>query len=155
MPSSKAFQSFSKNTNIFLEYKAQQDAWYEPPQNFLEIEVRNPQTHGLGRKMYTDYEIICRTNIPAFKMTNSSVRRRYSDFEHFKDILERESMKVLIPSLPGKVFANRFSREVIEHRRDQLERFLQMVAGHPLLQTGSRVLSAFIQDPHWSADSWK
>ncbi|CCJ29856.1 unnamed protein product [Pneumocystis jirovecii] len=155
MPSSKAFQSFSQNTDIFLEYKVHQNTCYEPPQNFLEIEVINPQTHGLGRKMYTDYEIICRTNIPTFKLTDSSVRRRYSEFEHFRDILERESMKVLIPPLPGKVFANRFSSDVIEHRRDQLERFLQVVAGHPLLQTGSRVLSAFIQDPHWNPDLWK
>ncbi|KAG4304801.1 hypothetical protein PORY_001854 [Pneumocystis oryctolagi] len=155
MPSSKAFQSFSQNSDVFLECKVQQNAWYEPPQNFLEIEVKNPKTHGLGRKMYTDYEIICRTNIPAFKMNYSSVRRRYSEFECFKDILERESTKVTIPSLPGKVFTNRFSSEVIEHRRDQLERFLQIVAGHPLLQTGSRVLSAFIQDPHWNPDAWK
>jgi len=92
--------------------------------------------------MYTDYEIICRvhpprlckfhmltsskTNIPAFKLKSSSVRRRYSDFEHFRDILERESSRVSIPPLPGKVFTNRFSDDVIEHRREGLERFLQM-----------------------------
>lgn len=61
---------------------------YSVPESFLEIEVRNPQTHGessqihflpaalrisdritdnnsmsltgFGRKMYTDYEIICK-----------------------------------------------------------------------------------------------
>lgn len=96
---------------------------------------------------YTDYEIVCRTNIPAFKLKHSTVRRRYSDFEQFRDILERESSRVTIPPLPGKVFTNRFSDEVIEHRREGLERFLQIVAGHPLLQTGSKVLAAFIQDP--------
>ena len=120
---------------------------YGIPENFLEIEVRNPTTHGLGRKMYTDYEIVCRTNIPAFKLKHSVVRRRYSDFEQFREILERESSRVSIPSLPGKVFTNRFSDEVIETRREGLERFLQIVAGHPLLQTGSKVLCAFVQDP--------
>ncbi|EMR08367.1 sorting nexin-3 [Pneumocystis murina B123] len=155
MPSSKAFLSFSQNLELFCERKVQQDAWYEPPQNFLEIEVKNPITHGIGRGMYTDYEIICRTNIPAFKMKYSSVRRRYSEFEDFKNILERESSRVLIPPLPGKVFTNRFSDEVIEHRRDHLERFLQIVAGHPLLQTGSKALSSFIQDPQWNANIWK
>ena len=74
------------------------------------------------------------TNIPAFKIRFSSVRRRYSDFEYFRDILERESNRVNIPALPGKVFTNRFSDEVIEARREGLERFLQIVAGHPLLQ---------------------
>src|ERR1700731_1701854 len=109
-----------------------------------------------------------KTNIPAFKLKSSSVRRRYSDFEHFRDILERESSRVSIPPLPGKVFTNRFSDDVIEHRREGLERFLQMyilissligsVAGHPLLQTGSKVLCAFIQDPQWDKvypPSWK
>ena len=62
------------------------------------------------------------------------MRRRYSDFEAFRDILERESTRVTIPPLPGKVFTNRFSDEVIEARREGLERFLTIVAGHPLLQ---------------------
>jgi hypothetical protein len=95
--------------------------------------------------MYTDYEIVCRTNIPAFKLRQSSVRRRYSDFEWFRDILERESARVTIPPLPGKVFTNRFSDDVIEGRRAGLEKFLKIVVGHPLLQTGSKVLAAFVQ----------
>jgi sorting nexin-3/12 len=99
----------------------------------------------MGRHMYTDYEILCRTNIPAFKLRQSSVRRRYSDFEYFRDILERESARVTIPPLPGKVFTNRFSDDVIEGRRAGLEKFLKIVVGHPLLQTGSKVLAAFVQ----------
>jgi len=130
------------------------DEIYGPPENFLEVEVKNPQTHGFGRKMYTDYEIVCRTNIPAFKLKSSSVRRRYSDFEQFRDILERESSRVTIPPLPGKVFTNRFSDDVIEHRREGLQRFLQIVVGHPLLQTGSKVLANFVQDPNWDRTSW-
>ena len=118
---------------------------YSVPENFLEVEVKNPQTHGLGRTMYTDYEIVCRTNIPAFKVKHSIVRRRYSDFEYFRDVLERESARVTIPPLPGKVFTNRFSDDVIEHRREGLQRFLQIVVGHPLLQTGSKVLASFVQ----------
>ncbi|KAI4210255.1 MAG: hypothetical protein LQ351_006854 [Letrouitia transgressa] len=119
---------------------------YGVPENILEIEVKNPQTHGTSRKMYTDYEIVCRTNIPAFKLKHSSVRRRYSDFEYFRDILERESARVTIPPLPGKVFTNRFSDDIIEHRREGLQKFLQIVVGHPLLQTGSKVLGSFVQD---------
>ena len=41
--------------------------------------------------------------------------------------------RVNIPPLPGKVFTNRFTDEAIEQRRIGLERFLQIVAGHPLL----------------------
>ena len=54
-----------------------------------------------------------------------------------------------IPPLPGKVFTNRFSDDVIEARREGLERFLRIVVGHPLLQTQSRVLGAFVQGK-WS-----
>jgi sorting nexin-3/12 len=103
--------------------------------------------------MYTTYEILMRTNIPAFKLKSSSVRRRYNEFEAFRDILERESARVTIPPLPGKVLTNRFSDDVIEHRREGLQRFLQIVVGHPLLQTGSKVLAAFVQGA-WNISLW-
>ncbi|KAF8684144.1 PhoX homologous domain, present in p47phox and p40phox [Rhizoctonia solani] len=119
---------------------------YSVPESFLEIEVRSPQTHASSH--------LPQTNIPAFKLRHSVVRRRYSDFEAFRDILERESTRVNIPTLPGKVFTNRFSDEVIEARREGLERFLNIVAGHPLLQTGSKVLCAFLQDPSWEKSQW-
>lgn len=122
---------------------------YGVPENFLEVEVRNPRTLGAGRKMFTEYEVVTRTNIPAFKLRYSSVWRRYSDFDYFREALERESTRVNIPPLPGKVFTNRFSEEVIESRREGLERFLQIVAGHPLLQTGSKQMAAFLQDSQW------
>lgn len=32
------------------------DEAYAPPANFLEIEVINPITHGVGKNRYTDYE---------------------------------------------------------------------------------------------------
>ena len=60
---------------------------YSVPESFLEIEVRNPQTHGtywytvtyihfykshhlgFGRKMYTDYEIICKARLIILAMS--------------------------------------------------------------------------------------
>jgi sorting nexin-3/12 len=47
--------------------------------------------------------------------------------------------------LTTQVFTNRFTDEVVEQRREGLQRFLEIVAGHPLLQTGSKVLCAFLQ----------
>ncbi|CAG8572753.1 7128_t:CDS:2 [Ambispora gerdemannii] len=162
MASSPLQKTFDATSRLTMKEQTP-DEMYGIPENSLEIEVRNPQTHaiptlanttGFGRKMYTDYEIVCKTNIPAFKLKYSKVRRRYSDFEWFRDVLERESSRVNIPPLPGKVFTNRFSDEVIEARREGLERFLQIVAGHPLVQTGSKVLSAFIQDPKFSRENY-
>lgn len=44
----------------------------------------------------------------------------------FKDALERENNKVNIPTLPGKVFMNKFSDAVIEERRQGIERLSQL-----------------------------
>lgn len=130
------YSPFARVDSLSARREAPEDM-YGVPENFLEVEVRNPMTHGYGRKMYTDYEIVTRTNIPAFRFRYSTVRRRYSDFEYFRDILERETTRVNIPALPGKVFTNRFTDEVIESRREGLERFIAGVASHPLLQVSN------------------
>ena len=119
-----------------------------PLTTFSQRQVTDPQTHqptASPSSRYTTYLIRLSTNIPAFKLRRSEVRRRYSDFEVFRDLLERESARVSIPTLPGKVYLNRFDDSVIEERRRGLERFLKIVVGHPLLQTGSRVLGGFVQ----------
>ncbi|CAE6456018.1 unnamed protein product [Rhizoctonia solani] len=113
---------------------------YSVPESFLEIEVRNPQTHGFGRKMYTDYEIMCKASPQPPRSHNPT--------------------HIALDEYPGlqatsfHLFTNRFSDEVIEARREGLERFLNIVAGHPLLQTGSKVLCAFLQDPSWEKSQW-
>ncbi|RMY81341.1 hypothetical protein D0861_08347 [Hortaea werneckii] len=150
LPTGFASTGNSSHTQSFEEI-------YGIPENFLEIEVTDPQTHqptASPSSRYTTYLIRLSTNIPAFKLRRSEVRRRYSDFEVFRDLLERESARVSIPPLPGKVYLNRFDDAVIEERRRGLERFLKIVVGHPLLQTGSRVLGSFAQDPSWDRNSW-
>ena len=77
---------------------------YSPPANFLEIDIASPETHGIGKNRYTDYEVRLRTNLPVFRLKDSSVRRRYSDFEWLRNELERDS-KVVVPKLPGERLA--------------------------------------------------
>ncbi|CAH1225896.1 sorting nexin-12-like [Branchiostoma floridae] len=130
------------------------DDAYAAPANFLEIDVLNPETHLMGKKRYTDYEVRMRTNLPVFKMKESSVRRRYSDFEWLRDELERNS-KVVVPPLPGKAWKRQlpfrgddgiFEDEFIEERRQGLEAFINKIAGHPLAQN-ERCLHMFLQEP--------
>mgnify|MGYP001082397988 CR=1 FL=1 len=151
---SRAFQPISDVIDTSSSKHKQQSFSdiYGEPENFLEIEVKNPQTHQLTRgEIFTDYEIICRTNIPAFKKRYSKIRRRYSDFVAFRKILEQESTRVIIPPLPGKILlnSNNFSDINIEKRRQGLEKFITVVSSHPLLQTGSRSLIEFIQNENW------
>ncbi|XP_006893365.1 PREDICTED: sorting nexin-3-like isoform X2 [Elephantulus edwardii] len=98
---------------------------YGPPSNFLEIDVSNPQTVGVGRGRFTTYEIR----------------------------LERES-KVVVPPLPGKAFLRQlpfrgddgiFDDSFIEERKQGLEQFINKVTGHPLAQN-ERCLHMFLQD---------
>jgi len=127
---------------------------YAVPANFLEIDITNPQTHGVGKKRYTDYEVRMKTNIPIFKLKESTVRRRYSDFEWLRSELERDS-KIVVPALPGKALKKLlpfraddgiFEDEFIEERRQGLEAFVNRVAGHPLAQN-ERCLHMFLQEP--------
>lgn len=39
------------------------DEAYAPPANFLEIEVGNPITHGVGKNRFTDYEVRMRVRV--------------------------------------------------------------------------------------------
>jgi sorting nexin-3/12 len=130
------------------------DDAYAPPANFLEIDLVNPETHGIGNKRYTDYELKMRTNLPVFKVKESSVRRRYSDFEWLRGELERDS-KIVVPPLPGKALSRQlpfrgddgiFEEDFIEERRKGLEQFINKVAGHPLAQN-ERCLHMFLLDP--------
>ncbi|SCU96160.1 LAMI_0F05446g1_1 [Lachancea mirantina] len=159
----RQFQSFSTTaqTSLASQQHKQQSAndIYAEPENFLEIEVVNPKTHFPeqdNKGMFTDYEVICRTNLPSFNKRSSSTRRRYSDFELFRKFLIKEVSfsnhpKVIIPHLPGKILlGNRFNDDVIEERRQGLNKWLNSVAGHPLLQSGSKVLVRFIEDEHFS-----
>eukprot|EP00127_Corallochytrium_limacisporum_P003282 Clim_evm131s147 gene=Clim_evmTU131s147 len=138
-----------------LSYKKQSlDDAYSEPDNFLEIEVTDPQIHGDGRTKFVDYQVVLSTNLPVFKLKHSEVRRRYSEFEWLKQELEKDG-KILVPPLPGKAL-NRainpfrkdeglFDPEFIERRRRALEVFLNKIAGHPLAQN-ERALHMFLQE---------
>uniref|UniRef100_A0A3B5LM42 PX domain-containing protein n=1 Tax=Xiphophorus couchianus TaxID=32473 RepID=A0A3B5LM42_9TELE len=143
---------------------------YGPPSNFLEIDVYDPQIVGVGRNRYTTYEVRMRTNLPIFKLKDSCVRRRYSDFEWLKNELERDS-KIVVPPLPGKALKRQlpfrgdeglFEEAFIEERRVGLEQFInrsassassklqkyysvKVIAGHPLAQN-ERCLHMFLQE---------
>jgi hypothetical protein len=60
----------------------------------------------------------------------NSVRRRYSDFEAFRDILIREGTFPDIPAIQGPIVDNLFVPEIIEARRHALELWLNIVVLH-------------------------
>lgn len=140
------FNKVTKFTNkSFLHQDNDDEVEYSQPENILEIEVRDPLTRCTGSLKYTDYEIVLKTNLPMFK-PESSVRRRYSDFESFHSVIMMEFPSLLQVSLPSKVVSNRFSDSTIEERRLGFENYLKTVAGHPFIQNTSKVLCSFLQE---------
>lgn len=62
------------------------DDAYAAPANFLEIDVINPITHGLGKKRYTDYEVRMRVSILLwykYKFVNVKLISLLSVHQHF------------------------------------------------------------------------
>jgi len=132
------------------------DNAYSAPENVLEIEVINPITHGIGNKRYTDYELRMKTNLPVFRLKESSVRRRYSDFVWLRNELDCYCPKIDLPPLPSKAIMRQlpfrnddgiYEPQFIEKRRSGLERFVNKIAGHPLSHHES-ALHMFLQDPN-------
>uniref|UniRef100_A0A8C8H767 PX domain-containing protein n=1 Tax=Oncorhynchus tshawytscha TaxID=74940 RepID=A0A8C8H767_ONCTS len=127
---------------------------YGPPSNFLEIDVSNPETIGVGRTRFTTYEIRLKTNLPIFKLKESRVRRRYSDFEWLRGELERDS-KVVVPPLPGKALFRQlpfrgddgiFDDSFIEERRAGLEQFLNNRGGESsTVKFGGKLVGHVVQ----------
>lgn len=112
-------------------------------------------TNESGKLLYTDYEVSMRTNLPIFRLRESRVRRRYSDFEWLRNEVRR-TIHIYIPDLPDKAFARAlrgkkdpdkgiFAPDFIEERRKGLEEFINSVAGHPLVQN-EKCLHAFLQE---------
>ncbi|XP_064412372.1 sorting nexin-3 isoform X2 [Latimeria chalumnae] len=94
---------------------------YGPPSNFLEIDVSNPQTIGVGRGKYTTYDVRLKVVVPPLPG------------------------KALFRQLPFLAGEGIFDETFIEERRQGLEQFINKVAGHPLAQN-ERCLHMFLQD---------
>ena len=58
-----------------LEPKAQTlDDAYAAPANFLEVDVVSPETHGVGKKRYTDYEVRMRVSVEFAKVITIAIK---------------------------------------------------------------------------------
>ena len=89
----------------------------------------SPQTVGLGRAPHRQWGSHADELKHSFKLKQSRVRRRYSDFEWLNNELQRDS-KIVVPPLPGKALKRQhpirgdegiFEETFIEERRQGLQ----------------------------------
>ncbi|XP_066582375.1 sorting nexin lst-4 isoform X2 [Prorops nasuta] len=99
-----------------------------------------------GLKSFIVYQLT-----PTFN--NLQVSRRYKHFDWLHDRLEAKYCFVPIPPLPDKQISGRYDEQFIEHRRTQLQEFVDYVCRHPVLSR-SRVWEHFItctDEKRWKA----
>ncbi|CAH0550508.1 unnamed protein product [Brassicogethes aeneus] len=116
--------------------------------DFLEINITEPQKVGDGMGAYMAYRVTTKTNMRIFKRREFVVTRRFSDFLGLHDKLTEKYLKVgrIIPPAPeksviGMTKIKMSSQETngtngsdfVERRRAALERYLKRTAQHPVL----------------------
>ncbi|XP_015602293.1 sorting nexin-9 isoform X2 [Cephus cinctus] len=99
-----------------------------------------------GLKSFIVYQLT-----PTFN--NIQVSRRYKHFDWLHERLEEKFCFIPIPPLPDKQISGRYEEQFIEHRRTQLQEFVDYVCRHPVLSR-SRVWEHFMtctDEKRWKA----
>lgn len=94
------------------------------------VTVASPkkETKFKGMKSFIAYQLT-----PSFN--NISVSRRYKHFDWLHERLVDKFCLIPIPPLPDKQISGRYEEQFIEHRRIQLQEFVDWVCRHPVLST--------------------
>lgn len=103
-----------------------------------------------GLKSFIAYQLT-----PTFN--NIQVSRRYKHFDWLHERLEEKFSLIPIPPLPDKQISGRYEEQFIEHRKHQLQAFVDYVCRHPVLSRCS-VWEHFItctDEKRWKAGKRK
>lgn len=90
------------------------------------ITAPRKETKLKGFKTFTAYKIT-----PSFN--NIVVSRRYKHFDWLYGRLEDKFMTIPIPWLPAKQISGRFDEQFIEHRKIQLQMWINRICRHPVM----------------------
>ncbi|ORY25951.1 Vps5 C terminal like-domain-containing protein [Naematelia encephala] len=110
------------------------DAHRTKTKPMFQIAVGDPTRMGDPVRGYTVYTVRTRTTSPHYRKSEFSVLRRFSDFLWLFDALTLNNPGVIVPPVPDKHPFGRFQDQFIETRRQALERCLNKVTSHPVLQ---------------------
>lgn len=101
---------------------------WAPSSNIYTCSVTSPkkETKLKGLKSFIAYQIT-----PSFN--NIQVSRRYKHFDWLHERLEAKFTPIPIPPLPDKQVSGRYQKEFVEHRRLQLQMWVDRICRHPVL----------------------
>ncbi|GBE86443.1 Vacuolar protein sorting-associated protein [Sparassis crispa] len=115
------------------------------------ITVDDPQRVGDPIRAFTMYTVHTKTTYPLFSKSSFSVLRRYSDFLWLYETLSMNNPGVVVPPVPEKNPFGRFHQGFVQQRRLALEKCVQKIANHPVLQKDPD-LRLFLESDTFSLD---
>jgi sorting nexin-1/2 len=115
------------------------------------IYVGDPHKVGDLTSSHTEYSVTTKTTSKGYRTPEFTVSRRYRDFLWLYTQLHNNSPGVIIPPPPEKQAVGRFEVDFVESRRAALERMLNKIAAHPVLQHDGD-LKLFLESDAFNVD---
>ncbi|OAX83351.1 hypothetical protein ACJ72_02292 [Emergomyces africanus] len=100
----------------------------------FEITVGDPHKVGDITSSHIVYQVRTKTTSKAYRQPEFTVSRRYRDFLWLYNSLHGNNPGVVVPPPPEKQAVGRFDTNFVESRRAALERMLNKIAAHHILQ---------------------
>ena len=117
----------NESDHIYIIESDNSYKWAPNPNPFrVSVEKPKKETKMKGLKSYIAYQLTPDS-------TGIQVSRRYKHFDWLHERLQNKFTTVPIPALPDKQIAGRYQGEFIEHRRTQLQSWVNRICRHPLL----------------------
>lgn len=117
-----------ENEQVHVYMNDQGMYFWKPIDGRYSVTVTSPKMESKfkGIKKFIAYQLL-----PSF--TNEPVSRRYKNFDWLHERLVEKFCLIPIPPLPDKQISGRYEEQFIEHRRAQLQQFVDWVCRHPIL----------------------
>ncbi|KKK12550.1 hypothetical protein P175DRAFT_0535348 [Aspergillus ochraceoroseus IBT 24754] len=100
----------------------------------FDITVGDPHKVGDLTSSHIVYQVRTKTTSKAYRQPEFTVSRRYRDFLWLYNSMHSNNPGVVVPPPPEKQAVGRFDTNFVESRRAALERMLNKIAAHPILQ---------------------
>ncbi|KAK6361201.1 Vacuolar protein sorting-associated protein 5 [Orbilia blumenaviensis] len=117
----------------------------------FDIQVGDPHKVGDLTSAHIVYQVSTKTSSKAYKVPEFTVSRRYRDFLWLYNALIVSNPGIIVPPPPEKQQLGRFDQDFVESRRAALERMLNKIALHPVLQQDGD-LKIFLESESFTVD---
>ncbi|KAJ5971956.1 uncharacterized protein N7479_001874 [Penicillium vulpinum] len=117
----------------------------------FQIYVGDPHKVGDLTSSHIVYQVSTKTTSKAYRQPEFTVSRRYRDFLWLYNSLHANNPGVVVAPPPEKQAVGRFDTNFVESRRAALERMLNKIAGHPILQHDGD-LKIFLESEAFTVD---